>query len=134
MSVIAGRSAFPLPAKPVSSVPGTKHTSPWRTLIDRVGAFFAAFRRRREVMSLLDMDDRMLRDIGLMRTDVTSALSGPPLADPSPQLVALATERRFAERAEMVPCRVGDTTVVELAAWPHRRFTAATAMDISNVA
>lgn len=133
MSVIARRSALPFPAPSVSPlVRDTKHDSPWRKMLRRAAGVLGALRRRREVMTLLDMDDRMLRDIGLMRTDVTSALAGSRVADPSPHLVALAHERRVAERG---PCvRLAAGTPVEPAARPARRFASGTAMDLGNTA
>ncbi|MER2605681.1 MAG: DUF1127 domain-containing protein [Siculibacillus sp.] len=58
------------------------------------------YRNRRAVRELLAFDDRMLADIGLMRGDVTAALSGPATVDPSTRLRILAVERRAGSRAQ----------------------------------
>lgn len=55
---------------------------------------------RFEVLQMLEMDDRMLRDIGLTRGDVTSALSSPTMMDPSTRLRIFAVERRAGNRAQ----------------------------------
>ena len=59
-----------------------------------------AYRNRRAVIGLLDFDDRMLADIGLMRGDVTSALASPRDVDPSTRLRLFAVERRASIRAQ----------------------------------
>jgi uncharacterized protein YjiS (DUF1127 family) len=46
-----------------------------------------------------DLDDRMLRDIGLTRSDVQTALTAPALMDPAARLKIASTERRCAARA-----------------------------------
>jgi uncharacterized protein YjiS (DUF1127 family) len=53
-------------------------------------------RNRRAVMTLLDWDDRALRDIGLTRGDVRLALGMPFREDPSARLQEWALERRAA--------------------------------------
>lgn len=53
-------------------------------------------RNRRAVMTLLDWDDRALRDIGLTRGDVRLALGVPMKEDPSARLSVWAAERRAA--------------------------------------
>ncbi len=55
-----------------------------------------AYSARRELSRLLTNDDRMLRDIGITRTDIQSALSTPGTRDPSLVLANLAYERRDA--------------------------------------
>lgn len=56
-------------------------------LVLRATAVLAALRiaraHRREVTDVLRLDDRMLRDIGLTRSDVLNALAVPPSVDPS---------------------------------------------------
>jgi uncharacterized protein YjiS (DUF1127 family) len=47
---------------------------------------------RAAIRQLAEADDHMLRDIGLSRSDVTSALRAPPLSDPGAHI------RAFAER------------------------------------
>jgi uncharacterized protein YjiS (DUF1127 family) len=57
-------------------------------------------RNRRQVADLLEFDDRMLADIGLVRGDVTSALASPADMDPSTRLRIFAVERRAGMRAQ----------------------------------
>lgn len=56
-------------------------------------------RNRRAVTTLLDLDDRMLADIGLRRGDVVAVLAGPGHDDPSTRLRILSVERRAGRRA-----------------------------------
>lgn len=46
-----------------------------------------------------DLDERMLRDIGLTRSDVQTALTAPALMDPAARLKIASVERRSAARA-----------------------------------
>lgn len=46
-------------------------------------AVLRAWTHRREVAKLAECDDRMLKDIGLTRSEVTGALAGDWLRDPS---------------------------------------------------
>jgi uncharacterized protein YjiS (DUF1127 family) len=57
-----------------------------------------ALRHRREIKHLAEFDDRMLRDIGLTRSDVSSALSEPLLRNPSWVLVRSAERHSRGER------------------------------------
>lgn len=59
-----------------------------------------AYFNRGQVFQMLDMDDRMLRDIGLTRGDVVSVLSGPLHLDPTTRLRIFAVERRAGNRAQ----------------------------------
>ncbi len=68
----------------------------WRRILSSLAEGFRAWRNRRAVTGLLDLDDRMLRDIGLTRSDVTSALAGKRSEDPSMRLAATTGERRKA--------------------------------------
>lgn len=57
----------------------------------------AAWRRRQNrkaVAGLLDLDDYMLADIGVTRSDVAASLHGSDYLDPSAQLSRLRNERR----------------------------------------
>jgi len=58
-----------------------------------------ALKDRREVRHLAEFDDRMLKDIGLTRGDVQSALSEPLLHNPSWVLVRNAKRRPPGEGA-----------------------------------
>ena len=53
-------------------------------------------RNRRAVVTLLNWDERALRDIGLTRADVQLSLALPLREDPSTQLMFWALERRSA--------------------------------------
>ncbi|MXN66212.1 DUF1127 domain-containing protein [Stappia sp. GBMRC 2046] len=54
-----------------------------------------AHRNRRQISRLLEMDDHMLADIGVSRTDIQSALMGDVFEDPSSRLAAMRGGRRF---------------------------------------
>ncbi len=62
-------------------------------------AFVRAITHRREVRQLLDMAERSLRDIGLLRSDVVGALDQPWAKDPSAILVVRSVDRRSRLRA-----------------------------------
>jgi len=67
-----------------------------------VGGLVQAARRlknRSEVMRLSDLDDRALKDIGLLRTDVHAALAMPLRCDPSDHLIEVAGHKRYAGAA-----------------------------------
>lgn len=70
-----------------------------RSVAAGVTATWRAWRNRKQVVELLEFDDRMLADIGLMRGDVTSALASPLDVDPSTRLRVFAVERRAGMRA-----------------------------------
>jgi uncharacterized protein YjiS (DUF1127 family) len=58
-----------------------------------------AARNRRHVTALSELDDHLLRDIGLQRADVLAALAQPPHRDPSRMLKILCCHGRiFIER------------------------------------
>src|SRR3954451_2909700 len=63
-------------------------------VISRTAAIAAAIRHRREVRQLCAWDDRMLKDIGMTRSDVMGALSEPLSRDPSAVLAARFGRRR----------------------------------------
>jgi uncharacterized protein YjiS (DUF1127 family) len=62
----------------------------------RIARIATAWRRRREATLLAYADERTLADIGLSRSDVVDAFSGPPWEDPTLTLRARALERRLA--------------------------------------
>jgi uncharacterized protein YjiS (DUF1127 family) len=63
-----------------------------------------AFRHRRAVQSLTELDDHTLADIGLLRTDVHAALARLYFADPSTVLKeACCSWRTFAARFRTSP-------------------------------
>ncbi|WP_457091770.1 DUF1127 domain-containing protein [Microvirga sp. P5_D2] len=61
-------------------------------------ALVKAFKDRREVMNLAEFDDRMLSDIGLTRSDVSSALAEPLHLNPSWVLVRCVDQRARTDR------------------------------------
>jgi uncharacterized protein YjiS (DUF1127 family) len=63
-----------------------------------------AMRHRAEVRSLVELDEHILRDIGLSRADVLAALAQPPHRDPSRSLDAVCCRARaFANRLRPAP-------------------------------
>lgn len=58
-----------------------------------------ALAHRRQVGSMLELDDRMLKDIGLVRADVVGALAGPMTTDPSTLLCLRSLDNRSRQRA-----------------------------------
>ncbi|RFB78844.1 DUF1127 domain-containing protein [Methylovirgula sp. 4M-Z18] len=75
--------------------PATKR-SVWQKIV----AAARAWRHRRTIANLYTFDDTMLRDIGLNRGDVASALSEPLFRDASDVLARRASESRAAYRAQ----------------------------------
>ena len=65
-----------------------------RSLVDLA----KALRHRREIKHLAEFDERMLADIGLTRSDVTSALDEPLTRNPSWVLVRRAERHSRSER------------------------------------
>ena len=63
-------------------------------------------KNRRDAMRLVDLDDRMLADIGITRSDLRDAYSAPPWRDPSELLARRATERRVRRRRVDLTCAV----------------------------
>ena len=58
--------------------------------------FFERLRNRHDAMRLAALDDRMLADIGLNRSDLRDAFAELPWRDPSEVLMRRAAERRTA--------------------------------------
>jgi uncharacterized protein YjiS (DUF1127 family) len=69
------------------SVMSFSASSVWMQGVRSFRSLVKAVRDRREVMNLAEFDDRMLKDIGLTRSDVTSALAEPIHHNPSWVLV-----------------------------------------------
>ena len=59
-----------------------------------------ALRHRGEIRHLAEFDDRLLKDIGLTRSDVSCALSEPLLRNPSWVLVRSAERHSRSERTD----------------------------------
>ncbi|NNM72974.1 DUF1127 domain-containing protein [Enterovirga aerilata] len=64
-----------------------------------IAGFVRALIHRREVRKLLELDERSLRDIGLIRNDVIGALDQPLVKDPSVILLVRSVDRRRHLRA-----------------------------------
>lgn len=77
-------------------------TFPGATILDRFArslvSLAKAFKDRREVMNLAEFDERMLKDIGLTRGDVVSALAEPIHHRPSWVLVRCVGHPAHASR------------------------------------
>lgn len=70
-------------------------------LVHKVYALIVAWMNRRAAgQYLLAMDERMLADIGLTRSDLRSAWSEPVWRDPTIRLQRIAAERRSARLAQ----------------------------------
>jgi uncharacterized protein YjiS (DUF1127 family) len=63
-----------------------------------VKRFLDRVKNRHDTMRLATLDDRMLADIGLNRSDLRDAFSELPWRDPSEVLVRRAAERRVSRR------------------------------------
>ena len=73
---------------------GWSAASVTRRALPSVTAVLRALSNRREVTRLLASDDRMLKDIGLTRSEVAGVLDGPLYRDPSVLLARSAEWRR----------------------------------------
>jgi uncharacterized protein YjiS (DUF1127 family) len=72
--------------------------------------FAEKVKNRHAAMQLAELDDRMLADIGLNRSDLRDAYALPPWRDPSDILARRAEERRGRRQRTSTPC-IGVTTV-----------------------
>lgn len=80
---------------PVAGFPGTTFLG---TTVRAVLGVVQALRHRREIMHLAELDDRMLKDIGLMRGDVEGALAEALFRNPSRVLVRCAERHGRGEK------------------------------------
>jgi len=81
------------------------------------------FKNRHEAMRLADLDDRMLADIGLNRSDLRDAYAELPWRDPSDMLARRAAERRLSRRIEVRrphAMAASDPPRARPAEWPTR--------------
>jgi len=67
------------------------------TVAARLRLVAAAFRRRRDLAALASLDERMLADIGLTRSDLRAAFSEPLWRDPTAILVNRVERHRRRE-------------------------------------
>lgn len=72
-------------------------------IVRRVLMLVRLVAHRREVRQLLELDERQLRDIGLLRNDVLGAMASPLGTDPSYILLVRSVERRAGRRLAAVP-------------------------------
>jgi uncharacterized protein YjiS (DUF1127 family) len=79
-----------------------------------------AVAHRLAVKPLLEMDERMLQDIGLARGDVYDALSTGLASDPSSRLASTAARHASAERARLRNGLRSDALVRQAAAAPPK--------------
>ncbi len=83
-----------------ASVPGARLIAAIaRILTRRFGRLAQAWRNRSDASVLASLDDRMLADIGITRSDVRDALAEPLWHDPTDLLRARALERRLGRHA-----------------------------------
>jgi uncharacterized protein YjiS (DUF1127 family) len=64
-----------------------------------VSQTFIALKNRRQIASLADLDDRALKDIGLIRSDIDAALAMPLHSDPSLHLMDVSGHGRGGHKA-----------------------------------
>lgn len=88
---------------PISSTPAAPFVATFRAVakvVNLAARVIKAWLRRREIMTLTEWDDHMLRDIGITRGDLHAAFASPAATDPSLRLSVMAVERRAANRAQ----------------------------------
>jgi len=75
-------------------------------------------RNRRDSLQLAALDDRMLADIGLTRSDLRDAYAEPPWRDPSDVLARRAAERRMSRQRPALDCATAVRSSSPLVAAP----------------
>lgn len=100
-ALVPGSSLARSPLPALQATPQKRVVVALRGLAGFLRGMAKAIANRREIARLGELDDRMLKDIGLVRGDVIGALSEPIHHDPSIVLVVRSVERRAAgvERA-----------------------------------
>lgn len=90
------------------SIPSAGHrpTLAATAVVRTVAEALKAWRHRREVMRLADLDDHLLKDIGLTRSQVSGALARPLLADPS-RVLARTAPKAGGKPRPVVPVAAG---------------------------
>lgn len=86
---------------PVGEMVASLSLALWRAAaksLKAAGAMAGAYESRRVLGELSGLDDRMLRDIGLTRSDLRDAAAEPLFGKPTRVLLLRATERRTAAR------------------------------------
>ena len=75
-------------------------------------------KNRHDAMKLAELDDRMLADIGLNRSDLRDAYAAPPGQDPSDMLAQRAAARRGRKHRASPSCAPVATVATELFGTP----------------
>ncbi len=75
-------------------------------------------KNRHDALRLAELDDRMLADIGLNRSDLRDAYAVPPWQDPSNMLAQRAAARRGRRHRASLPCVPVATVATELFGTP----------------
>lgn len=88
-------------ARSIGSTPSSTGRILVQWLSRIVGDLFRNAKYRREIKTLADLDDRLLKDIGLTRGDVEGALSEPLLGNPS--VVLLRSVERHSRSERVAP-------------------------------
>jgi uncharacterized protein YjiS (DUF1127 family) len=97
-------------------------------LASRVVRMAKILRHRRDLEFLAELDDRMLKDIGLNRSDLRFALSEPFWRDPGAALIARVGQRGIR------PCRPSSVPAVAPAGANRERRAAAAALGVTRAA
>jgi len=90
-----------------------------RTILSWAGEFIKAMEDRGQVRNLAELDDRALKDIGLMRGDVDGALAEPFYRKPTLVLVRSQAHRLRVQRLSVVDGK-GVRPVVPFVKAPQR--------------
>jgi uncharacterized protein YjiS (DUF1127 family) len=92
-------SAMPSVHSPTSSTKiGFSLAAAANQPLELIRTVIRMLKHRRDAAVLASLDDRMLADLGLTRSDLRDALSGPFWRDPTALLVSRVRERRHAGR------------------------------------
>lgn len=82
-----------------SGLSETTETSALRDILGKMQTVWSAVANRYVAGGMLShLDDRMLSDIGVSRSDVESAFAEPVWRDPTTRLALIASERRIGSR------------------------------------
>lgn len=93
-----------------------------RAVAEGTVRYVRAYLNRRVAIGMMDLDERMLKDIGLTRGDVHAAIVGPADVDPTVRLRILAVERRAGSRAVARERLAGERELAEQFAATERRL------------
>ena len=78
----------------IASQSGSSEAGILNTVVQLAHETLEAWRRRKQIATLVDFDDHMLADIGLTRGDVREALELPFSHDPGRELQVRASRNR----------------------------------------